>query len=359
MATDSQIMFGGNVLPCTVERFPEIKKAARKFRRYNIPGRSGDVIFQDDAWENVTQAYEVFAGSDTYGSQVPWTDLARSLYQTGYQELSDTYDPDHFRKAVYNNQIDVENSWNSHGRATLEFDCRPERFRYDGLSEIFYGYNTSAYQTINYDDLSVGLQGDIVQDTFYYIFTVAAGKTAEVGVFSPTEQYYTEFYGIQTGTETTAAYADFTYSATGKSKTSITNTAIYAIDLLIPKSMVVGVPMVIVDGVGLGAKGVLNNPYMPSHPSLVLHIVNAGYANKPAVQINDKAIYAGGTYTSAMWFFVDTENYTVMEADTRNGERAISSRLRIDPGFALQPGPNQIYTTQYFEMYLTPNWWEL
>ena len=124
----NQIMFGGNVLPCTVERFPKIQKAARKFRRYNIPGRNGDLFLQDDAYENVIQEYQIYAGSDQYGSQLPWDEMAKCLYLNGYQTLQDTYDTTHFRKAVFNGPMDIENSWNTHGRAAIEFDCRPERF---------------------------------------------------------------------------------------------------------------------------------------------------------------------------------------------------------------------------------------
>ena len=140
----NQIKFGGNVLPCTVERFPDIKKAQRKFRQYNIPGRNGDLFFQSDAYENVIQSYQIYAGSDQYGSQEPWTDLAKCLYLDGYQTLTDTYDPDHFRKAVFNGPIDVQNSWNTHGRATIEFNCRPERFRFDGLTSYSYTAQTNS-----------------------------------------------------------------------------------------------------------------------------------------------------------------------------------------------------------------------
>ena len=46
-----------------VEKFPDYSRPRRKFDSYTIPGRNGDLIMMQDAWENVEQRYSIAAGS--------------------------------------------------------------------------------------------------------------------------------------------------------------------------------------------------------------------------------------------------------------------------------------------------------
>ena len=131
-----QIFFGGQALPCMVEKFPVIRKAQRKHTVYNVPGRNGNIYVQQDAFENVITPYQIFCGNGDV--QADWSDLAEILYQEGYQTLSDIDDPAHFRLAVFNGPVDAEYYWNQVGRTTLEFDCRPERFLLSGQTATEY-----------------------------------------------------------------------------------------------------------------------------------------------------------------------------------------------------------------------------
>ena len=45
-----------------VEAAPFYVKPKRKVDVYSVPGRSGDIIRPQDAWDNVDQDYEIFAG---------------------------------------------------------------------------------------------------------------------------------------------------------------------------------------------------------------------------------------------------------------------------------------------------------
>ena len=54
------------------------------------------------------------------------------LSPSGYQRLEDTYDPDVFRMAVYTGPIEIENWMLTYGRATLDFDCMPQRWLKSG-----------------------------------------------------------------------------------------------------------------------------------------------------------------------------------------------------------------------------------
>lgn len=58
-----------------------------------------------------------------------WTEIMEWLNSAdGYAELTDTYDPEHYHKAVFVDSTDIQNSWNHYGRAVVSFHCRPERF---------------------------------------------------------------------------------------------------------------------------------------------------------------------------------------------------------------------------------------
>ena len=46
-----------------VEKFPTYQKPERKRETFSVPGRNGDIVLMQDAWENITQEYEIFAGN--------------------------------------------------------------------------------------------------------------------------------------------------------------------------------------------------------------------------------------------------------------------------------------------------------
>jgi phage-related protein len=55
---------------------------------------------------------------------------------SGYARLEDTYEPDYYRRAYYDEQTDMENIFNEAGRATLKFVCKPQRYLKSGEEPI-------------------------------------------------------------------------------------------------------------------------------------------------------------------------------------------------------------------------------
>lgn len=133
MPNISDIRFGGVGLPCKVEDGTVLKKAARKFKRISVPGRNGDIFYQQDAYENVKIKYKICSGKNADVHDT-WRQISEALFIDGYQELSDITDLNHFRLGVFNGPIDAEYYWLQTGRATIEFDCRPERFLNSGTT---------------------------------------------------------------------------------------------------------------------------------------------------------------------------------------------------------------------------------
>ena len=116
-------------LGIVVEKYPSLDRPRRKADIFSIPGRSGDVVVQYDAFDNYTQPYEIFAGGDTDGNaETAFVDVATWLYQDGYCQLEDSSEPGYYRMAYYNGPMNVKNLMTRYGRCTVQFVCMPFRY---------------------------------------------------------------------------------------------------------------------------------------------------------------------------------------------------------------------------------------
>ena len=152
----------------TVEAIPNFLSARRETEVFQIPGKSGDFIHQNGRYENLTQAYDVFLnpGDESYIASAK--KIANWLGNVnGYARLEDDYDPDSFRMAYFAGPLDMTNWFRRKGRATLEFICRPQRYRKTGEAELDVifgapivntGMPTEPYVTITYPEISTNEQ---------------------------------------------------------------------------------------------------------------------------------------------------------------------------------------------------------
>lgn len=366
-----EVYFGGEVLPCLVERFPVIRKAKRKFKTYNIPGRNGDIVIQQDAFENVILPYVVSCGQGD--AQADWTDLAKVLYKDGYQILSDIADPDHFRKAVFNGPIDAEYYWQEVGRTTLEFNCRPERYRVDG-AEVY-----DTYEAVNDDikkwavaDLSNHLKNSSnwpAGTTEVYEFNIYSSWGNDFWIRNFNDAMgngwlkYVNIFGQSpdSATYSTATTTNYVY----RGKLTITHNSDFT--FLVPVQFFDGPPQL--DGCDKlnptdiwhynSVGRVVNNPYMPCYPDIVLHNLGATTGEYLAAYINNYAIYI--TYDEdSPYYFIDTENHTITKGDTLTSGRVLATNARMDAGIKLEKGENIVYTSENYEISsLVPNFWEI
>lgn len=116
-----------------VEKYPPRPIPKRKAETFSVPGRSGDVVVYEDAWENVTQSYEIYLSAEKEGLPLVAAQAARWLFAGGYHPLSDEYDRETFRMALFLGPVDLENTLNAFGRARIEFDCQPQRYLKSGF----------------------------------------------------------------------------------------------------------------------------------------------------------------------------------------------------------------------------------
>lgn len=124
-----------------IERMPVLNRPARKFRAASVPGRNGNIYEFEDAWEEIIQPYEIFAGGMNNGDAVPsFTNIMEWLHSAnGYAVLSDTYDSTHYRMAAFVDSADIESQWHTWGRTVINFRCRPEHYLVETAGNISNG----------------------------------------------------------------------------------------------------------------------------------------------------------------------------------------------------------------------------
>ena len=124
-------------LNLTIERYPAPSRPTKKYSVISVPGRNGDLHIDTGAYSNYIQPYEIGIKGPKKELAEAVKNVAEWLYgPAGYQRLEDNYDPDTFRLAYYAGPLDVENMLNTFGRATVEFNCKPQRFLKSGESAV-------------------------------------------------------------------------------------------------------------------------------------------------------------------------------------------------------------------------------
>ena len=112
-----------------VETFPAYEMPKRSYEKVHVPGRNGDLIFDNGSWENAKRTYIVAIGS----YEIPYYEFANKLSEwlhstSTYARLEDSYEPDYYRLAAFLEESSLTNIYNHGGEMSLEFDCKPQRF---------------------------------------------------------------------------------------------------------------------------------------------------------------------------------------------------------------------------------------
>lgn len=137
-----------------ITQSPNIGSAERDEEYISVPGKSGDVINDNGRFKNITVSYDVNLLSD----ERPLDLMARKIKawlqgETGYFKLTDTYDPNYYRMAAYSGSIDIEDKMRKIGITTLNFNCKPFKYRIDGENDIEITKATTLYNPEEWESL--------------------------------------------------------------------------------------------------------------------------------------------------------------------------------------------------------------
>lgn len=108
----------------------------------SIPGRDGDLIAGGGRFPNVQITYTVFIVAQSVSELYDRLTLVKTwLYSDleSYHNLSDTYDTQCYRQAVFAGKLDIDEQMNRIGMFTITFSCKPFRRTLEGdIAVPFY-----------------------------------------------------------------------------------------------------------------------------------------------------------------------------------------------------------------------------
>lgn len=109
-----------------------IKSSERSVDFINIPGRSGDLLSDNNRFTNYDDTYDCALLSNANVEQSAYAVRTWLQGQPGYGKLIDYNEPDYFRMATCINSLDVAKSLKDLGMVSVTFNCKPQRYRLDG-----------------------------------------------------------------------------------------------------------------------------------------------------------------------------------------------------------------------------------
>lgn len=99
----------------------------RDITQVSVPGRNGDLVFDNGRWKNVKVIYEAYIVRDfreNYNAFNAWL-----MSQKGYARLEDTYQPGIYRTAFFSAGLNAEPVIRlGVGAFTVEFNAKPQKF---------------------------------------------------------------------------------------------------------------------------------------------------------------------------------------------------------------------------------------
>lgn len=122
----------------------------RKYTSEKVPGRNGEIILDEESYENITLKYPSGIIDNMPVRIKEFINFAGS--KAGYQRLEDTYNPDEFRLAQYagGTSVKTEDYKNRTGTFDLAFNCKPQRFLKSGERRIEFQEAGSIYNRTNF-----------------------------------------------------------------------------------------------------------------------------------------------------------------------------------------------------------------
>lgn len=138
----------------------------RAVEMVNIPGRNGALAIDQGYYENIVVTYPA------HNYEPEMSDFKENLSafrnalasQIGYQRLSDTFHPNEYRMAVFDEGLDINPiKYNTASQFDIKFDCKPQRFLTSGETETTVASGTDITNPTQYDSrplLKVSGRGD-------------------------------------------------------------------------------------------------------------------------------------------------------------------------------------------------------
>ena len=133
---------------------------ARDISYQSVPGRNGDVIIDNNRFENISISYTV--GCKDIKSNIKG--IKEWLCKSGYFKLTDSFEPEYFRLASFSSALDVTEVIKNVGNAKVSFNCKPFMYLTEGeetksFTSSFVITNPESYDAEPY--MKISGSGDV------------------------------------------------------------------------------------------------------------------------------------------------------------------------------------------------------
>lgn len=125
-----------------VEHPPEYETPSKDYEIVHVPGKNGDIVLDKGSFKNVARSYQVAVGSleEDFTTQV--NRISEWLHSaSGYARLEDSYEPEYYRLAMYEESNIIKNILGQAGRTTINFNCKPQRYLKLGDISVMFTKN--------------------------------------------------------------------------------------------------------------------------------------------------------------------------------------------------------------------------
>ena len=114
-----------------VQTPPVYEFPTRKMNTSIVPGRNGDIVIDENAFNNVGREYNLAYAFGLF--EESFLEAARKFVDFlancgGYARLEDTYEPDYYRMAIYRSGGQLPNFYDLATAMVVKFECKPQRF---------------------------------------------------------------------------------------------------------------------------------------------------------------------------------------------------------------------------------------
>lgn len=135
----------------------------RKVTSTQVPGRNGDIQYDENAFENCIVTYPCGIAKGFESDYLPF--IRKLKAQPVYSKITDTYHPQYFRYGtVIEEMVPEVGTILRSGKFDLQFDCKPQRFLTSGDTPIAYIPEVKIIPPSRvYSDFSARTQSDVLQ----------------------------------------------------------------------------------------------------------------------------------------------------------------------------------------------------
>ena len=167
----------------------------REVEMISIPGRNGAFAMDHGRFENITVTYPagIFADNETDFADAI-SDFRNLLCsKKGYCRLTDEYNPNEYRLAVYKSGLEVDPALLRAGQFNIVFECKPQRFLTSGETAVAVAsgdtvtnptlfeskplLELTGYGDINVNGYTINVADDLVGDVKIAGVVQSYGKT--------------------------------------------------------------------------------------------------------------------------------------------------------------------------------------